>query len=467
MTRLSLRLRVFLFFCMLAVGSLLIVAGAMALGWSRSGPALPLAPFVTAFVAFALVNTGLLLGVWLLFDENVAKPINRLSAKLRMHAHAGVENQLSADDAQYLGDLAPAAVALGAKAGSDVEEMTASVARETERLAAEHSRLSALLSASPTGTILVNPACEIVLYDAQAANILSTIKPPRLKAPLADYFDPRGFEETLARHVEHEVQCHLNPVTNGEAVRARIKSLNGDGHMLFFDPPDHSTATHVAPRPLVFDFELMRQTRSRALNQVPLNELCCVVLDLETTGLSIAEDSVIQIGAVRVINGTIVKGEEFESYVDPQRPIPPASSRIHQITDREVAQAPTMAEAGRQLHDFSRDAVLVAHNAPFDIGLLKRHEAEIGETWDHPVLDTVLLSAIAFGTTEDHSLDALCDRLGIEIDPQDRHTALGDARATARALVCLLHMLRGQGYETVGALQGKLDKQALRLYASS
>ncbi|MEO1025480.1 MAG: 3'-5' exonuclease [Pseudomonadota bacterium] len=467
MTRLSLRLRVFLFFGLLAIGALVIVAGAMALGWSRAEPALPLAPFVTAFVAFALVNTGLLLGVWLLFDENVAKPINRLSAKLRMHAHAGVEDQLSADDAQYLGDLAPAAFALGAKAGSDVEEMAASVARETERLAAEHHRLSALLTASPTGTILVNPACEIVLYDAQAASILSGIKPPRLKAPLADYFDRRGFEETLMRHVENEVQCRLQPITKGEPVTARIKSLNGDGHMLFFDPVDQPAQTHVAPRPLVFDFDLMRQKESRAIDDVPLDQLCFVVLDLETTGLSVAEDAIVQIGAVRVMNGAKVEGEEFSSYVNPGRPIPPASTRIHHVTDEDVSQAPTIAEAGRHLRDFSQDAVLVAHNAPFDIGLLKRHEAEIGAAWDHPVLDTVLLSAVAFGTTEEHSLDALCDRLGIKISPQDRHTAIGDARVTADVLVCLLQMLKGQGYETLGALKGQLDNQAVRLYAAT
>ncbi|MEL6646873.1 MAG: 3'-5' exonuclease [Pseudomonadota bacterium] len=467
MTRLSLRLRVFLFFCLLAVGALVIVAGALALGWYRSDPPVPLAPFITAFVAFGLINSGLLLGVWLLFDENVAKPINRLSANLRMRAHADVANQMDAEDAQYLGDLAPAAAALGAKAGLGVEEMAASVARETERLAFEHKRLSALLTASPIGTILVNPAREIVLYDAQAASVLSGIRPPRLKAPLSDFFEADEIEQACTLDTEQEHQCQLRPVTGSEAVTVRIKKLNGDGYILFFDPSQQVAEAQIAARPLVFDFDLMHQNENREIDDLPLDQLVCVVLDLETTGLSVAEDAIVQIGAVRVMNGIKVAGEEISCYVNPGRPIPPSSTRIHHVTDADVAQAPTIAEAGRQLYDFSKDAVLVAHNAPFDIGLLKRHEAEIGAAWDHPVLDTVLLSAVAFGATEEHSLDALCDRLGIRIDPKDRHTALGDAHVTADALVCLLHMLKGQGYENLGALKEQLDRHAHRLYAAS
>ncbi|MEL7400154.1 MAG: 3'-5' exonuclease, partial [Pseudomonadota bacterium] len=75
-----------------------------------------------------------------------------------------------------------------------------------------------------------------------------------------------------------------------------------------------------------------------------------------------------------------------------------------------------------------------------------------------------LLSAVAFGTTQEHSLDALCARLGIEIAAEERHTALGDARVTAEALVRVLQMLRGQGYDSLAALKGPLEQQARRLY---
>ena len=74
----------------------------------------------------------------------------------------------------------------------------------------------------------------------------------------------------------------------------------------------------------------------------------------------------------------------------------------------------------------------------------------MGVSWSHPVLDTVLLSAVAFGTTAEHSLDALCMRLSVELPDDLRHTALGDARATAEALVLLLPLLEGKGIRTFG-----------------
>ena len=97
MERFGLRLRVFLFFALLAAGAVVLAAGAMALGWSRADPPLPAGPFVTAFIAFALVNSALLVGVWLLFDENVAKPINRLSADLRLRVQSDIEGAVDTE----------------------------------------------------------------------------------------------------------------------------------------------------------------------------------------------------------------------------------------------------------------------------------------------------------------------------------------------------------------------------------
>ena len=83
------------------------------------------------------------------------------------------------------------------------------------------------------------------------------------------------------------------------------------------------------------------------------------------------------------------------------------------------------------------------------MAFLRRFEGEASVTWDHPILDTVLLSAIVFGTTEDHTLDALCKRLDIDIPADQRHTALGDARVTAQALVKLIPLLNGLGLVTL------------------
>ena len=117
-----------------------------------------------------------------------------------------------------------------------------------------------------------------------------------------------------------------------------------------------------------------------------------------------------------------------------------------------VAGQPGIARAGRQFHCFARDSVIVAHNAPFDMAFLQRHKGRMGVVWDHPILDTVLLSAVLFGASETHTLDALCERLDVTIPETLRHTALGDARATAEVLVRMLPMLEARGLTTFGAV---------------
>jgi len=118
-----------------------------------------------------------------------------------------------------------------------------------------------------------------------------------------------------------------------------------------------------------------------------------------------------------------------------------------------VSGAPGIAAAGAAFHRFCAGSVLVAHNAPFDLAFLHRHAEAIGAAFDHPVLDTVLLSAVLFGGAESHSLDALSDRLGVVIPERQRHTALGDARATAEVFRLMLPMLAARGVGTLGAVQ--------------
>ena len=451
--KLNLRLRIFLFFALLAVAGAALAAAALGFGWSRSEEALPAAPFVTALIVFGFLNTGMILGIWLLFDENVAKPIDRLATNLRLGAHSGVKADVDTHDARYLGDLAPAAHALTQTASASVTDMATQIARETERLQFESERLTAVLTETPVATILLNASLEIVLYDAQAAGIISNIAHPRLRAPIGDYFDTNDLKTAIASLNDTVTEAPITLRDTGGKTHcdARLKVLSSDGYMIFIDP-EVAQAPALEARPLVFDFELMNSTQSAGIKDTPLADLCFVVFDTETTGLSVEKDAIVQIGAVRMLNGRIVEGETFDSYVNPGRPIPPASTKIHKVTDAHVSDAPDVITTGRAFHHFARDSVLVAHNAPFDIGLLKRLEKDLGVDWSHPVLDTVLLSAVVYGTTQEHSLDALCDRLSISIPDELRHTALGDARATAEALVVLLPLLEGLGIHTFGQL---------------
>jgi DNA polymerase-3 subunit epsilon len=446
--RLSLRVRIFLMFALLAGTLVVAVGGGLVLGYRYAAQSDAWNGFLAAGVVAAFGVLGLTVFVWLLFDENVAKPVQRLAAQLRARAHAGA-GQFADLNARYLGDLGPAAEAVAARldGGRDgaVDEATA-------RLQAERQWLTALLSEIPVAVVLVSATDRIVLYDSQAGGILAQIAPPRLGASIGDYLDPDALRRARDAAAETGGEVAFDaPAADGElCLKIRLKPLaQGFGEMLILEQPAAGLSP-AAARPLVFDFELLERQGDGALADRGLADVPYVVFDTETTGLEPVRDELVQIAAVRVLNGRIVDGESLDTLVDPGRKIPRQATKVHGITDAQVEGAPATAQAVARLHGFAQDAVLVAHNAPFDLSFLKRQEAAIGARFDHPVLDTVLLSAVLFGTNESHSLDALCDRLGIEIAAERRHTALGDAEATAAALCAMIPMLQGRGFATLG-----------------
>ncbi|MDO9641358.1 MAG: exonuclease domain-containing protein [Pseudotabrizicola sp.] len=212
-------------------------------------------------------------------------------------------------------------------------------------------------------------------------------------------------------------------------------------------------------RPVVYDFDLLSKARSAGVQDARLLDLTYVVFDTETTGLLPGQgDEIVQIAAVRIVNGRRVEGEVFNTLVNPRRAIPLTSTDVHGITDAMVQDAPFVEEIVPRFHKFAEGAVLVAHNAPFDMEFLRRLEPVTGLTFDNPVFDTVLLSAVVFGQHEVHSLDALSHRLGITIPEEDRHTAIGDTMATAEAFLKLLPMLQGRGFTTFGAVLSEVRR---------
>lgn len=239
----------------------------------------------------------------------------------------------------------------------------------------------------------------------------------------------------------HATECWPEPEGARFAIRLPIRDAR-------------LAARNVAPiaRQVVYDFDLLFKSReTAALADTPLDSLTYVVFDSETTGLLPDQgDEICQIAGLRLVNGRRVAGEVFDMLVNPGRPIPPRATEVHGISNAMVADAPGVAEAVARFHRFAEGAVLIAHNAPFDMAFLKRREAETGLSFENPVLDTVLLSAVIYGQTEVHSLDALTHRLGIAIPEEARHTAIGDTIATAEAFLKLLPMLRGKGLVTFG-----------------
>lgn len=452
LTGLSLRFRIFLFFCLLALGGISISSAALWITYARAAQPDLFDDFIFAEVLIGFGLLALIAGIWLLFDDNVAKPIERLSAQLRARAHAGVSTDLDMQAARYLGDLAPAAAGLAEQLAANAMHTAEAVAAETAHLAAEKQRLTALLTEIPVAMLLASPKHQIVLYDGQAAEVLAQIAHPRLNASLFEYIESTGLTDAYGKLCKSgkDVFCTLTSVDGRQTYSARMKPLgDAPGYMLVFE----DSVARMSPdeaRPLVYDFELLDTPGDGAFENRSLLDLCFVVFDTETTGLLPHKDEIVQIGAVRVVKGKIVAGEHLDMLVDPGIPIPAASTRVHKISDRMVQGAPDIVKAGRVFHQFSRDAVIVAHNAPFDMAFLRRHAKRMEVEWDHPILDTVLLSAVLFGASDTHTLDALCERLDISIPEALRHTALGDAVATAEALVKMLPILQARGLNTFG-----------------
>lgn len=689
LARLPLRLRVFLFFALMAIGTLAVIVASLAFAGSRTVGDAPVDLLVTAGTLAGFFSVGLILGIWRLFDENVAKAIEKISAELRARAHAEVDRGLETETGRYLGDLAPAADAVAQNLARVRGDLEVSVAERTRRLQEQTAQLSALLSDVQAGLLLCSPDHRLVFYNAPAVDLLRDTGRPRLDRKVFDLLregpirrlyrrlcdgeaarqdaellvstvacgrviaahmrlvrgalgigDEPGYVLTL-RDVSADLRLHLererilNEAVEGlrpraaslralldwsataetadpqidealrqeaDAVAETIQTLSrshdalqdtwwpmqdveaahlidavrgqlgpegpviaaptpglvlrcdgyslanllatliesavaqglgrtfsivvradGDGAQIALgwqgaampmaalgrvldDPvrdgllgvtgrevldhhnsdiwpetgadgsqrlilpviearpgarPGAAAADGIDERPAVFDFSLLDRTGSDDLAGRRLAELTFVVFDTETTGLDPkGGDEIVQIAAVRLVNGRIVPGEVFDRLVNPGRSIPPRATAVHRITDAMVRDAPPMSEVGSAFRRFCAGAVLVAHNAPFDMAFLHRHAEATGESFDNPVLDTVLLSAILFGQSETHTLDALADRFGVTIPEADRHTAIGDTVATAEVFRRMLPMLAAQGLDRFDAVMAAMERNS-------
>ena len=203
-------------------------------------------------------------------------------------------------------------------------------------------------------------------------------------------------------------------------------------------------------RPEYYDFDLFQISETmRELDDRRLVELAYTVFDTETTGLEPSDgDEIIQIGAVRLVNGKLRRSESFEQLVDPRRDIPAATIPIHGIQPSMVAGQPTIDAVLPAFHAYVQDTVLVAHNAAFDMRFLQMKEGALGLRFDQPVLDTLLLSAVVHPNQESHKLEAIAERFGISVI--GRHTALGDAIVTAEVFLKLIPLLAEKGIRTLG-----------------
>ena len=181
------------------------------------------------------------------------------------------------------------------------------------------------------------------------------------------------------------------------------------------------------------------------------------VFDTETTGLDpLKGHKVIEIAGIRIENGQILDDQSFVQLVNPGRDIPWEAKRVNKIEDEDVKTAPTIDQVLPKFLEFAQGSILIAHNANFDMGFLRR-EKEL--CWGYVELPeclcTMQLSRALYPTEFRHSLDVIAARFNLQI-PEARHRALPDVILTAQAL---LKMIKDNSISSIKELRQKAGQR--------
>ena len=182
-----------------------------------------------------------------------------------------------------------------------------------------------------------------------------------------------------------------------------------------------------------------------------------IVLDFESTGLNTKTCRVIEIGAVKLVEGTIV--DSLSILVNPKEPLKPKITEITGITDMMLADKETAETAIPKLMEFIGDCPIAAHNANFDASLLKAELRRLGLGWRAPVLDTLTFARKLYPDMKSHKLGTVCKALGVSL--KNAHRAVHDATATALCLAKMYKEAREKGLNTLQDLNDELKGGAI------
>ena len=185
-----------------------------------------------------------------------------------------------------------------------------------------------------------------------------------------------------------------------------------------------------------------------------------VVFDLETTGIGARNNEIIEIGAVKVVDQTIV--DRYSVFVDPQRPIPYKIEQLTGINDSMVHGAKLITEILPEFLEFCKGCVMVAHNASFDMGFIHQKSKDQGLDSDFTVVDTVSMSRALLPHLGKHTLDHVAKELGVSLE--NHHRAVEDAEATAEIFLRLCKRLEEKGITTLTQLNefGRPTEEVIR-----
>lgn len=191
----------------------------------------------------------------------------------------------------------------------------------------------------------------------------------------------------------------------------------------------------------------------------PLSTLPLTILDSETTGLNVARDRLVSVGALQCRGACLESAPPLDMLVHPGIRIPKRATQIHGIADSDVAYAPSFVLLWPGIQAYWQNRVLLGHNIAFDLAVL-RHEAERAQLSFRPpaaVLDVGLLYAGLKPRQPNVTLDVIAQDFGILIP--GRHDALADAKAAAAIWAHLLPALGSRGIATLGAARALMARQ--------
>ena len=295
-------------------------------------------------------------------------------------------------------------------------------------------------------------------------------------APMIDKFDHdltmssvfgimRIPDFTTSRH-DHapdkrvELHCHtkMSDMDGVSDVKDIIKRAAGWGHQAIaitdhgavqaFPDADHTVHDLDTDFKVIYGCEIYLVDDTKGIVTDSKNQSLddtYVVFDLETTGFHAKNNNIIEIGAVKVVGGQIT--ERFSEFVNPKEPIPFRITELTSIRDEDVIDAEDITKILPRFMDFCKGAIMVAHNADFDMSFIKANCERLGLPCDFTYVDTVALARYLLPSLSKFKLDNVAKAGGVSLE--HHHRAVDDAGCTAEIYVKFLEMLKDRGFETL------------------